>query len=225
MSPARNASNNATPEPPLIEFVPLRDLNQVDPALLRARTTHEGELLDSDDLSDVDLSSTSFLECELRDLVLTDADLRGTRIVESLVVRPFATVLRAGRSTWRNSVIDTPRWGSAEAYDSDFHSVQFTGGKIDLLNLRDSRLTNVLFDGCVIGELDLSGVRANRVAFANCRIGTLDLTRATCTSVDLRSSEFAQFNGFDGLRGTTIDTQQLFAFAPRLATQFGIRVE
>lgn len=221
MSPSKNVAT----ESPLIEFVPLRGLETIDPSLLRSRTTHEGELLESADLSDYDLASISFLESELRDLVLTDADFRGSRFVESLLVRPFATVLRAGRTTWRNSVIDTPRWGSAEAYDSDLHSVLVSGGKIDLLNLRDSRLTNVLFDGCVIGELDLSGVRANRVAFTNCRIGTLDLTRASCTSVDLRSSEFTQFNGFDGLRGTTIDTQQLYAFAPRLASQFGIRVE
>lgn len=219
-----NSRNRGTAAP-LIDWSPPPSLKEADASTLRARDDREGELLADADLSGVDLTAMSFIECELAALTLTDAQLRGTRFVDTLVSTSFAPVLLAARTTWRNCRIENPRWGSAELFDATLDSVHLRGGKIDFLNLRNSSLTNVLIEDCTITELDLGGFHGSRVALVNCRVDTLDVTRATCVSVDLRTSDFARINGIDGLRGATIDDVQLSLFAPALAGHLGIRVE
>jgi uncharacterized protein YjbI with pentapeptide repeats len=210
---------------PLVDFRAPQALTTIDATALLPREDHEGELLADADLSGRDLTGSSFLECELSRLTLTDAQLRGARFVDSLVDAPFAPVLLAARTTWRNCRIENPRWGSAELFDATLDSVELSGGKIDYLNLRNSTLTNVRIENCTITELDLGGFRGTRIALVNCRIETLDVTRANCTDVDLRTSEFSRVNGIDGLRNATIDDQQLSLFAPAFAGHLGIRVE
>jgi uncharacterized protein YjbI with pentapeptide repeats len=122
-------------------------------------------------------------------------------------------------------LIENPRWGSAELFEADAESLQIRGGKIDFLNLRNSRLIDVLIEDCTITDPDLGGCRGTRIALRNCRVGTLDVTRARLADVDLRSTPFSAVNGLDGLRGVTIDDDQLSLFAPLLAAHLGIRVD
>jgi uncharacterized protein YjbI with pentapeptide repeats len=210
---------------PLLGFDLPDELENADATSISARDHREGERFSDADLSGVDLSSAEFIECELSDLTLTETQLRGARFVDTLVSASFAPVLLAARTTWRRSRIENPRWGSAELFDASLDTLHVRGGKIDFLNLRGSQLTNVLFEGCTITELDLGGFRGNRVAFANCRIETLDATRANCTNVDLRTSDFARVNGVDGLRGATLDESQLMQFASTFASHLGVRIE
>ena len=81
-----------------------------------------------------------------------------------------------------------------------------------------------MIEGCTIGELDLGGVQALRVALVDCRVGTLDVTRASLSHTDLRTSDFSRIDGFEGLRGATIDDLQLAAFAPTMAAHLGLVV-
>ncbi len=212
-------------KPPSIAWTEPTRLTEADPATLTDRDTREGERFDAPDLSGLDLQQISFLECVLANPVLADTELRGARFVETLVAASFAPRLLASRSTWRDSRIENPRWGSAELHESEFRAVHIQGGKIDFLNLRQAQLTNLLIEDCTIGELDLGGARAERVALRNCRIGTLELRGARNTDVDLRSSTFSTIAGLDGLRGVTIDDDQLALLAPVLAAHLGIRVE
>lgn len=185
----------------------------------------EGEVFAGADLSDYDLAGCSFLECRFDSVTLTDAELRGSRFIESVFAASFAHSLKAARTTWRDVRVENPRWGSAELFDSELDSVHVRGGKIDYLNLRGSRLTNVIVEDCFIADLDLGGFTGDRVAFVNCRIQTLDVTRATCLNVDLRTSEFAAVHGIAGLAGVTIDAGQLSLLAPLLAEHLALRVE
>ena len=213
-----------TAKPPAVPFTAPR-VDNADALELRASDEREGERYVDADLSDYDLSGANFIECEFDAVTLTDTQLRGARFVDTLVTASFAPTLLAGRTTWRDALVQSPRWGSAEMFDADLNSVRITGGKIDYLNLRGSRLTNVIIENCQIGELDLGGVRADRVAIRDCRIGTLDLSRATCVTVDIRGSEFSVVNGLEGLRGVTVSEEQLGLLAPILASHLGIVVD
>jgi uncharacterized protein YjbI with pentapeptide repeats len=210
---------------PSIDFVAPRDLIDADAMRLRAGDQREGERFADADLSGLDLSGVTLMECELDGLTLADTQLGGARLVETLIRASFAPTLVAGRTSWRDVLVESPRWGSAELFDAQLDAVHIRGGKIDYLNLRGARLTNVLIEDCQIGELELGGVRGERVAVRGCRIGTLDLTRASSVSVDIRGSEFSVINGLDGLRGVTIDDTQLSLLAPVLAAHLGIIVE
>lgn len=209
---------------PILDFH-APEVEDADAASLVHGELHERERHSGLDLSGMDLEDLSFLECELDSLTLTETRMRGTRFVESLITAPFAPILLASRTAWRDVRIERPRWGSAELYDAELEAVHIVGGKIDYLNLRDSRLSNVLLEGCTIGELDLRRTRLARVALRDCTIGTVELDRASCKDVDIRSSQFSVVNGLDGLRGVTIDDLQLSEFAPLFAQHLGVVVE
>jgi uncharacterized protein YjbI with pentapeptide repeats len=212
-------------QPPVVSFTAPGVLDDVDAALLRSGDEREGERYSDADLTGVDLSGANFIECEFDAVTLADTQLRGARFVDTLLTASFAPTLLAGRSAWRDSLVQNPRWGSAELFDAELNSLHIRGGKIDYLNLRGARLTNVLIEDCQIGELDLGGIRGDRVAIRACRIGTLDLTRAMCKDVDIRGSEFSTVNGLEGLRGVTVDDAQLSLLAPVLAADIGLIVE
>ena len=204
------------------------------PAPERLTSVDVGEVLSGDsreaesyggDATSAELTGCSFLECRFENVVLTDAELRGSRFIETEFEAPFAHTLKAARTTWRDVRIENPRWGSAELFDAELDSVHLRGGKIDYLNLRGSRLTYVIVEGCTITDLDLGDARATRVSFVDCRVGTLDLTRASCTGVDLRTSEFAALHGIGGMAGAIIDDLQLSLFGPLVAQHLGVRVE
>jgi uncharacterized protein YjbI with pentapeptide repeats len=213
-----------TTQPPLLDFH-APEVKDGDAGALTAKAPHEGQRFAGLDLSALDLTDSAFLECELDGLSLGETQLRGSRLVESLLSASFAPVLLASRTTWRDVRVERPRWGSAELYDSELGAVHVVGGKIDYLNLRDSRLTNVLLEGCTIGELDLRRARLERVSLRDCTIGSMELDRASAKDVDIRSSQFSVVNGLDGLRGVTIDDLQLSLLAPLLAQHLGIVVE
>ena len=186
---------------------------------------YDGVLVPSADLSGVDLAGVTFAESELAGLTVSETQFRGARFVDTLVDASFAPVFLAARSSWRRCRIAAPRWGSAELFETNWDDVHVLGGKIDFLNLRSATLTNVIFENCTITELDLGGAELDRVSFVNCRIDTLESANARCTTVDLRTSDFARINGFDGLRGATIDELQLTLFSSAIAVHLGLGVE
>ena len=195
-----------------------------EPGTLSAHHDRSGESFTKADLSLRDLTGASFRDCAFEGPQLSETQLVGAEFIDCRLGDPFATTLLAGGSTWRQVIVDRPRWGSAELYDADLTSVQIRGGKIDYLNLRGSRLTDVRIEACVVATLDLAGFRGKRVAITDCQIGTIDLNGATCEHIDLRASEFRVLNGLDGLRGATIDESQLMELAPLLARHIGVRV-
>jgi uncharacterized protein YjbI with pentapeptide repeats len=149
----------------------------------------------------------------------------GARILETRLRRLDAPVVRGARSTWRDVIVDGGRIGSAELYDSGFTAVRISGCKLGFVNLRGATLTDVVFEDCRIDELDLGGARVRRAAFPGCTIGTLALQRAELADTDLRGAELREITGFEGLRGATIDSDQLTLLAPLLARSAGLRVE
>jgi uncharacterized protein YjbI with pentapeptide repeats len=218
------AKHNSSPAPRISISSP-KGLVDGDAQTLGPHETREGERFDGGDLTDVDLSGASFVECDLDGVTLTDTGLRGARFVDSLVTSSFATSLMAARSTWRRVRIENARWGSAELFDAELESVILSGGKIDFLNFRGAKLTDVLIENAQITELDLASFVGTRVAIRNCRIDTIDFTRATCVDVDLRDTGFSRVLGIQGMRGTILNEPQLAEFAPVMADLLGIRVE
>lgn len=213
------------PTTPQLNFVSPTTTAAEDPESLTRGDTRDGECFANVDFSDRDLSHTTFDGCEFDSVTLSSTELRGTRLRHTLVTDSFALQLPAHRSTWRDVRVLNPRWGLAEIYESELAGVHILQGKINYLNLRNSKLTDVLIEGCTIDELDLSGARAKRVWLKDCRIGTLTTSGAECVNVDLRTSQYTKMNGFDGLRGTTIDDGQLTLLAPLLAAHLGISIE
>ncbi|MBO0896870.1 pentapeptide repeat-containing protein [Arthrobacter sp. zg-ZUI10] len=220
--PVRKSGSGKTKQP-AVDPVSLQGLEEA-PAPEDAGT-FEGLRFDGVSFDGADLQGSTFLECEFSAVTMTDTALRGARFLECRSSGLYAPVFRAPRSTFRDVVLEGSRLGSAELYDNGWNSVHVDGGKLDYVNLRNSKLTDVLFTGCTIEELDLDGVHATRTAFRDCRIGALSLTGAVLQDVDLRSTELRSITYLAGLHGATIDDGQLMMLAPLLAANIGLRVE
>lgn len=187
--------------------------------------TYDGQHFDRLSFDQASLQGSTFQECRFDGVSMHDAQLRGVRFLESSFSRLYAPVFNAPRAAFRDVLLEGTRWGSARLNESSWTSVHMDGGKLDYLDLRDSRLENVLFSDCIIEELDLAGATANRVAFQRCRIGSLDPTGASLRDVDLRSTQLRSLARLDGLSGATIDENQLMELAPLLAAYVGLRIE
>jgi uncharacterized protein YjbI with pentapeptide repeats len=214
----------SAPRPPRLTKINLSNLVDNDDAFFGPGSTYDGQRFDRPTFDGADLTSTDFLECELHGPTFHDAQLRGTRFRDTILADSFAPVLKASRTSWRDVEITTPRWGSAELYDSTWQSVRIDGGKLDFLNMRASKITDVQISDCIIGELDLGGSKVTRLALKNCRIGTLDIQQATLADFDLRGTDFRTINGVGSMAGAVIDDYQLGHLAPILAAHLGITV-
>lgn len=217
------ATKNASPAPRLTPL-DLHDLVVNDDAFFGPGDSYDGQLFARTSFEGMDLGSSDFLDCRLDGPTLHDAQLRGARFRGSILSDSFAPVLNAARTSWRDTEVDSPRWGSAELYDSAWQSVLIDGGKIDFLNLRSAEISDLQISNAIIEELDLGGANVTRMALRNCRIGTLDVQQATLKGLDLRTTDFRTLNGVGSLSGVIIDDHQLGLLAPVLAAHLGITV-
>ena len=195
-----------------------------DDAFFGPGGTYDGQRFDRPALVEANLAATDFLDCELNGPTLNEAELRGVRFRGTALNDSFAPVMKGARTSWRDTEITSPRWGSAELYDSSWQSVRIDGGKMDFLNLRAAKIVDLQISDCIIGELDLGGATVTRLALKNCRIGTLDLQQATLKDVDLRTTDFRTLNGVGSMSGVVINDYQLGLLAPILAAHLGITV-
>ncbi|MET1051501.1 MAG: pentapeptide repeat-containing protein [Mycetocola sp.] len=196
-----------------------------DAASIEADEERELEFFTDVDLSGRELTGLTLRECAFDGLDLDDANLRGARVIETVLSAVHAPVLRMSRSTLRDVVLERSRLGSAELFDTTWNAVRISSCKLGYVNLRGSTLTDVIFEDCTIDELDLGGVTATRVAFPGSSVTTLDVTRATLKHVDLRGLDFRAVHGLEGLAGATVNEFQVAELAPLFAAQLGIVVE
>lgn len=206
----------------MIGALSLPPLTDADAASLGPDEARERERFRDADLGDRPLAGLRLEECELLDVSLHGADLRGARLVESRLARVNAPVLRAPRSSWRDVVVEQCRVGSGELSGSSWQSVVFRGCKLGYLNLREADLADVELVDCAVEELDLDGAQVARLAFSGVEITTLSVEGARLEDVDLRGAETGGVRGLASLRGATISERQLTRLAPLLAAHLGI---
>ncbi len=217
-------ASKTDPRAPRLTPLDLHDLVDNEDAFFGPGETYDGERFNRPAFDDANLTSTDFLECELNGPTFNNAELRGVRFRGTALNDSFAPIMKGPRTSWRDMEITSPRWGSAEVYDSSWQSVRIDGGKIDFLNLRAAKIMDLQISDAIIGELDLGGANVTRLALKNCRIGTLDFQQATLKDVDLRSTDFRTLNGIGSMAGVVVDDYQLGLLAPFLAAHLGITV-
>lgn len=172
-----------------------------------------------------ELSGASLLECEITDCRVTRLQLRGGRMLHTRITGLSAPALLAYGSSWRDVEINASRIGAFDATDAEVRRVVFQESKLGWLNLRSSTVRDVVFRNCTFDEVDFGGAKTERVRFENCRAQKLTLTNAQSKHLDLRGLDFAAFEGFEGLRGTVLNHEQLMYMTKGFAAHLGVTVE
>jgi uncharacterized protein YjbI with pentapeptide repeats len=170
-------------------------------------------------------AGAKFSECVFTSVTLTGGSARKTRLSDIW----FETVRCVGLAFAEGTWVDVSWHGSVlagiEAYGANLRRVRLVNCKLDSVNLREARLREVTFENCTLRDVDLAGATLETVTFAGCRIEGLRLDRAKLKGVDLRGvRELHLASGYEGLRGSIMDSGQLMSLAPQLAASLGIIV-
>jgi len=83
----------------------------------------------------------------------------------------------------------------------------------------------VSFVDCTMSEADFLGARLVDVTFETSDLEKAVFETASCTRVDLRTSQLTDIVGWKSLKGATIDSVQLMSAAPYLANELGVIVK
>lgn len=197
-------------------------------------TTFEGRLEPDGDYDGLDFDGLSLsgqrahrarlTQSRIHDCDLDEVDLRDALIAECIFELVHAGALNAAGASWRDVHIQQVRIGSLQAFDSVLTRVTARNTRLDLVNLRAAELTDVRFEQCVITDLDLGSAVARRVSFVGCRIDHVGCFQADLEHVDFSRSEVGEFTDVGHLGGAVINTVQLAALAPALASHLGLSV-
>lgn len=191
---------------------------------LVAGETYDRQRFASPTLRGRDLAGITLSECELVDWEVRDTLLADASLLETRIVRLFATGFRAPRSTMRQLEVDDARIGAVELMEARLRSVVFTDVRLGFVNLRGAALTDVVFRDCVLEGVDVGDASLTRVSFEGCRAGELDLTRAKLKDVDLRGLQVERIRGLEGIAGATLSHLQVVGLAETFAAHLGIHI-
>lgn len=176
------------------------------------------------DLSGLDLSGSTFEECELQRLGISEANLQAAHWLRTVAGNLQIPALNAHRIGMRQVRLDACRFGGADLAEAQLDNVVISGSKFTWLSLQRARLRDVLLRDCAIEELDLSQCRIERLAFENVKVGTMHCAGAKMRHVDLRGAQLQSLSGLESLRGTVVNPAQLQSLAELFAVHFGITV-
>jgi uncharacterized protein YjbI with pentapeptide repeats len=171
-----------------------------------------------------DATDARFLEC-----VLAGCDLAGVPFDRARLATCLLTDLRSPDwslvdATLLDVVVAGGRFGALTASGARLTRVALDELKVDFLNLRGATLVDVTLTGCTVGELDLSGADLRDVRLVDCTATSLVLEGARNRAVDLRGAEVERLDGVAGLRGCTINAEQLAGWSAGMAAELGIRL-
>jgi uncharacterized protein YjbI with pentapeptide repeats len=161
------------------------------------------------------------------EVVFRDADLTG-----SLLVDP----------AFRDTVFEHPKLANATIRGGSLSRVLIDGGRLtgfhvaeteirdaiwracgaDMATFRHARLERVTFEDCSLREADFMGVRGAVVRFHDCDLRGANFRHAELTRSEFRRCRMDDIEGIEGLRGTSMELEQMVSLAPALARALGV---
>lgn len=161
------------------------------------------------------VNKTSFMDTnierfEVRDCVFKDCDFTASSLTTS---------------SWHVVEITNTRCTGLQLQNSTLRNVMFKGCKIELVNLRFAKIENIIFQDCMINDIDFYNSTLKNVEFVGCNIENISFSGAKLKNVDLTRSQIFSVKGVSGLKGSTINYEQLIVLAPYFAQEFGIIIK
>jgi uncharacterized protein YjbI with pentapeptide repeats len=153
----------------------------------------------------VQLSKTTFLDCELRqcDLANLHADGCGLRRVELVECRATGLIY----------------------IDGGVRDVTFRDSRLDLSTWRATKFTKAAFVGCDLKGADFVGADLRGVLFENCDLSGAQMSNAKLAGARFARCDLLGLGGVASLAGATVQADDLAALTELLAQALGITVE
>jgi uncharacterized protein YjbI with pentapeptide repeats len=165
--------------------------------------------LDTVIIENSEISSCKFRKSNLSDVIFDNCLLFGTDF---------------DGSGWRRVAIKSGMYSGVVLSDVSLEDVAFKDAKLNLANFRVAKLRSVEFSHCDLTEADFQGADMSSVAFKDCNLSGVNFGNCKLRDVDLRTSNLSTVQGIAGLKGATIDLNQLIVMSQTMAAELGIKV-
>ena len=124
----------------------------------------------------------------------------------------------------RRTELRTCRLTGAQLAEANLSDVAFDDCRLDLVNLRFSKLERVVFRDCVMSECDFEEASLKDVLFERCRLQESTFSSAALQRVELRGCDLRGLRGVDALRGVRMPWNDVLENAPLFALAVGIEI-
>jgi uncharacterized protein YjbI with pentapeptide repeats len=162
--------------------------------------------------TDVVFRGPDFTGSVLADLAFRDTILENASLAN--------TTFRGGSFT--RVVIDGGRLTGVQLAETEVRDCLWRGCGADMAAFRHAKLAHVTFEDCSLREADFTGVRGESVRFHDCDLRGATFGHAQFTSSEFRRCRMDDIEGIQGLRGTSLELEQLVTLAPALARALGL---
>jgi len=204
------------------------------PRLSSAHPRHalDGPLRDGDSFAEVELVGVACaglrvdgVECTdvvLREPDLSGAELRDCAFRDAVFENPnlATTTFRGGTLT--RVVVEGGRLTGLGLAETELRDCLWRGGGADMAAFRHARLAHVTFEACSLREADFSGMRGEHVRFHDCDLRGASFSHAELASSELRRCRMDDIEGVEGLRGTSMQLEELLTLTPAFARALGV---
>ncbi len=157
-----------------------------------------------------DFSQTHIEKFETKDSRFKDCDMTATSFANS---------------SWHVVEVIGTRCSGIQLQTSKLKNVLFKGCKLELVNFRFSTLENVIFEDCMINDLDFYNATLKNVTFSGSSIEDISFAGAHLKNVDLSDAQIMSVKNTTGLKGATINYEQLMFLAPYFAQEMGLIIK
>jgi uncharacterized protein YjbI with pentapeptide repeats len=160
-------------------------------------------------IRDADLSGSTFIDCTFRDAVFENCNLAN------------ATV-RGGSFT--RVVVDRGRLTGANFVETELGDTTVRNCGAEMATFRHSTLDRVTLEGCILRQGDFMEVQGSWVRFHDCDLTEASFRHAQFANSELRRCRMEDIAGVEGLRGTSMELEEILALAPGFARALGIQL-
>jgi uncharacterized protein YjbI with pentapeptide repeats len=160
-------------------------------------------------LRDPDMSGAELRDCRFRGTAFRNPNLATATILGGSLT---LVALEGGRLT------------GLRVAEAEVRDVVWRGCGADMATFRHARLLHVTFQDCSLREADFAGMRGELVRFTGCDLRGASFHHADLARCELRGCRLDDIDGVEGLRGASLELDQLIDLAPALAQAMGIGV-
>lgn len=210
----------STPQPPRLS----ERLERTD-----AEALSHDDVYTEAELRDLDLSDQEANGVELREVVLSNVTLTGSRldqlkVTDGELVNCELSNLHGQGVKASRVAIERSRLTGIVLQDAALHDIAVRECRVDLASLGFSRLARVTFEDCLMAEVSFLDAELESVRFHGCDLTRADFRGARLARCEFRRSDLTDLEGVQALSGAAIDWPGIVAMADVWAAALGISV-
>ena len=191
-----------------------------------------GRIADGDELARMEVIGAIWVDLHLAavhagEVVFRDADFTGSVFVDAVVRDAVFEQAKLANTTFRGGsltrvLVQGGRLTGLQVAETEIRDCVWRACGADMASFRHARLERVTFEDCVLREADFTGVRGDWVRFHDCDLRGAGFGHAELSRSEFRRCMMDDVEGVEGLRGTSMELEQMLTLAPAMAHALGV---